>query len=303
MSRVPLSPRGGPYASNTAGIGGLPTISLDVPICSVFVAMYFSFAITNIAIHQVNRRHHHKFLLSMPLTGFSMARVVTLSLRIAWANQQHNINLAIAAQIFVNAGILIVYVLNLVLAQRILRALQPKIGWNPILRATYKAFYISIGAALVMVIASVVVSLYTLDPHTKSQCRDIQLVALTYLLIFTCLPILHIAVAVLLPRPKDAETFGTGSMRSKIIIVALSAQICMLTAGFKAGVAWSPPRLIRDPAWYHSKACFYVFNFACEILCLCILTFSRIDKRFWVPDGSSSPGDYTQLKEDQVEMS
>jgi hypothetical protein len=148
-----------------------------------------------------------------------------------------------------------------------------------------------------MVITSVVVSLYTLSPHAHSICRSIQLAALTYLLIFTTLPILHLALAILLPTHKNAETFGHGSMRTKIIILATSTTLCMLIAGFKSGVAWSPPRPAIDPAWYDSKACFYCFNFMIEVCILVVLTGSRIDKRFHVPDGSNEPGHYTRFRE------
>lgn len=302
IKMIHLSERsGGPYASDTAGMGGLPTIIPDIPICAVFIVIYLCFAITNIILYQKNRQRHHKFVLSVLMTGFSMARVATLVLRIAWANRQTNIQLAIAAQIFVNAGVLVVYIINLILAQRILRAMQPQIGWNFVLRATYKVLFITIGLALVMVITSAVISLYTLDTQTRNICRDIQLAALTFLLVFTCLPILHVATAVLLPKPNGTETFGEGSMRSKLIIVSLSSCLCMLIAGFKTGVNWSPPLPITDPAWYDSKACFYVFNFLCEVLCLGILTFSRIDKRFFVPNGSTKAGDYSQTRELNLE--
>jgi hypothetical protein len=84
-------------------------------------------------------------------------------------------------------------------------------------------------------------------------------------------------------------------MASKAIIVVLSSALCILIAGFKAGANWSTPRPVTNPAWFHSKASFYVFNFVLEILILCLLTFSRIDKRFHIPNGSTKPGDYTRL--------
>lgn len=293
-----LYERGGPYPSTTAGLGGVPTVGLDVPICAVFMFLYVCFAATNMTIFQLNRRKGHKFIPSALLFGFCMARIVTLILRIVWATRQHNVRLVIAAQVFLNAGILIVYILNLILAQRILRAMQPRIGWNPILRAMYKALYVGIGVALAMVIAAIVVSIYTLSPHTHTVCRDIELAALTYLTVFTCLPIIHVFVAVLLPKAKEAETFGTGSMSAKLIVLTLSSCLCMLIAGFKAGINWSPPLPVTHPAWFDSKACLYVFGFACEILVLCVLTFSRIDKRFFVPNGCKKAGDYTRLRHD-----
>ncbi|KAL4737657.1 hypothetical protein BDV11DRAFT_151745 [Aspergillus similis] len=287
--------RGGPYASTTAGMGGLPINNPDTIVCVVLLSIYIGFAAINMTILQKNNRRKHKFILSGMLFGFCMARITTLVLRIVWANRQHNVRLAIAANIFVNAGVLLVYIINLILAQRILRAKQPQIGWHPIMRIGSKVFYYLIPAALIMVITAIVVSSYSLDPVTRSDCRDVQLTAITYLLVFTCLPLLHIIPSVLLPKSKQEESFGQGSMFAKIVIVTVSTCLCILIAGFKAGVLWSPTRPMSNPAWYHSKPAFYVFNFALEIMMLCLLTLSRIDKRFHIPNGSTKPGDYSRM--------
>jgi Protein of unknown function (DUF3112) len=296
MLRALQARSGGPYPSNSAGLGGLPTVSMDVPICAVFILLYLCLAVTNSTIFRKNLRKQHKFMLSILLTGFCMARVGTLVLRISWANRQHNIRLAIAAQIFVNVGILFIYIVNLVLAQRILRAKQPDIGWHPMVRIAYKILYGSIGVALVIVISSVVISVYSLNTDTRSICRDIQLAALTYLLCFVCLPLIHFAAAFLLPRQEE-DNFGLGSMRSKTMILAISTCLCILIAGFRAGATWSPPRPVANPAWYDSKACFYVFNFTLEICILCTLVFGRIDQRFYIPNGCNKAGDYTRLQQ------
>ena len=287
--------RGGPYAPTGAVLGGLPNINTDVPICSVFIFLYLLFGIANLIIFRRNHKKHHKFPISVVLAAFCYARIVTLSLRIAWATRPLNVRLAIAAEILLNAGILLVYIVNLILAQRILRAKQPQIGWNPIVRIVYKLLYVCIGLALVAVITSVVTSLYTLNLHTRSICRDVELAALTYLIVFTCLPIVHIIAVVILPKSQQEESFGEGSMTSKLIIVTFSTCLCILIAGFKAGVIWSPARSFLDPAWFDSKACLYVFGFTMEILVLSLLTFSRIDKRFFVPNGCKQAGDYNRL--------
>ncbi|OTB03815.1 hypothetical protein M426DRAFT_321316 [Hypoxylon sp. CI-4A] len=284
-----------PYASTTAAVGGLPTIIPDVPLSAVFIFLYMGFAVINMTIFQVNKRRGHKFIPSAALFGFSMARIATLSLRIAWANRQTNVRLAIAASIFVNAGILVVYVVNLLFAQRILRAKQPNLGWHFALRVVYRALYVGIAGALIMVITALVLSVYTRNPNTLRACRDVQLASGTYLLVFTTIPFFIIAAAYLLPQSPAEEKFGHGKMKTKAIIVLLTTCLCVLNAGFRAGTAWSPPRPVSDPAWYHGKAPFYVFNFALEIIILCTLTPLRIDKRFHIPDGSKQPGHYSGL--------
>ncbi|KAI1172634.1 hypothetical protein F4777DRAFT_493902 [Nemania sp. FL0916] len=299
----PTQPPGPPYASPNAGIGGLPEIIPDVPVSAVFLTIYLGFAIANMTILQVNLRRQHKFIISGALFGFSMSRIVTFALRIVWATHQHDVRVAIAANVFVNAGVLVVYVVNLIFAQRILRAKQPAIGWHPSISIVLKAFYFGIGAALVLVIYSVVQASYTLDPYKLRVVRDIQLAAITYLLVFTTLPLwLHLVAHFLLPKSAEAESFGHGGMTAKIVINVVATCLCVVIAGFKAGTTWEPPRPVSNPAWYHSRAAFYVFEFVLEILVLSLLTFSRVDKRFHVPNGSRQPGDYSRRPSERASI-
>ncbi|KAI1109595.1 hypothetical protein F5Y14DRAFT_431925 [Nemania sp. NC0429] len=296
-------PPGPPYASRNAGIGGLPSVIPDVPVSAVFMLVYLGFAVTNMTILQLNLRRKHKFIISGALFGFSMSRIVTFVLRIVWATHQRNVRVAIAANVFVNAGILILYVVNLIFAQRILRAKQPSVGWHPSIGVVLRVFYVGIGAALVLVIYSAVQGAYTLDPDRLRAVRDIQLAAITYLLVFTTLPLwLLLAAHVLLPKSADEELFGHGSMRTKVLINAVATCVCILVSGFKAGMTWEPPRPASDPAWYHSRAAFYVFGFVLEIFVLALLTFTRVDKRFHVPNGSSGPGHYSGSVSDQTTL-
>ncbi|KAI0880520.1 uncharacterized protein GGS22DRAFT_82392 [Annulohypoxylon maeteangense] len=292
---------GPPYAPTTASVGGLPSVIPDVPVSAVFIAMYVAFAAINMIIYQINSRRGHKFIPSVALFGFCMARILTLVLRIVWSTRHTNVSLAIAANIFVNAGILIVYILNLIFAQRILRARQPALGWHVSLRIIYRALFVGVACALVMVITALVLSVYSLNSYTIRACRDVQLTSGTYLLVFTTLPVFPIAAAYLLPPSPAKESFGEGSMRSKTIIVLLVTCLCTMNSGFRVGTAWSPPRPTNDPAWYHGKAPFYVFNFTIEIIILLILVSTRIDKRFYIPDGSSEPGHYSRRVDSSTE--
>ncbi|KAI8953147.1 hypothetical protein F4801DRAFT_538637 [Xylaria longipes] len=304
MSQMqPQQPSGPPYASRVASPGGLPDVIPDVPISAVFLVLYLGFAITNMTILQINLRRQHKFVISGAMFGFSMSRIITFILRIVWATHQNNVRVSIAATIFVNAGVLAAYVINLIFAQRILRAKQPAIGWHRSISTVLKAFYVGIGGALILVIYSAVQSAYTLDADILRAARDIQLAASTYLLVFTTLPLWLLLVAyILLPKADDEELFGHGRMRTKVIINVLATCTCILIAGFKTGTSWEPPRPRSNPAWYQSKPAFYVFSFVLELLVLSLLTFSRVDKRFHIPNGSKQPGDYSNRVSEQTTM-
>ncbi|KAK5050933.1 hypothetical protein LTR84_003492 [Exophiala bonariae] len=291
MSQPGNVPKGPPYLPQAAQTGGVPTVSIDVPALGVLLAIYIGFAATNMTIFQVNNRRKHIFRPSVLLFGFCMARITTCILRIAWATRQTNARLAIAAGIFINAGILILYILNLFFAHRILKAKKPQHAWLKPLDILIKGLYVLIVGALIMVITATILSFYTLNMHTRKVARDIQLAAITYLLFIAALPLLLLAVAFLAPHDRYERDFGTESMHSKGFIILLTTTICVIVAGFKAGVAWETPRPINDPAWYHSKAAFYVFNFTLEILALSVFTFTRIDKRFYIPKATTKEGD------------
>ncbi len=62
---------GPPYLPTTAGLGGLPTKSLDDPICAVFLALFVMGAVTHMTILQVNLRRKKKFIMSGLLFGKS----------------------------------------------------------------------------------------------------------------------------------------------------------------------------------------------------------------------------------------
>lgn len=287
-----------PYPPQTAAVGGIPTIGVDVPITSVFMGIYLCSAATNMVIFQRNRRHGHKFLISAILFGFSMARVVTCIMRIVWAVYAHNVKIALAAQIFNNAGILIVYLVNLLFAQRILRATHPKLGWNRLLAHAFHALYALLGGALVMVITATVVMSYTLNPDTIQSCLDCQRAAVTFLFVLTTLPLLILVAAFLLPHSKATlEPFGAGSVKAKSLVLATTAILATILSGFKLGTTWESPRPRSDPAWYDSKAAFYCFGFVLEVLILAVYVAGRVDQRFHVPDGSAKRRSYLGMEQ------
>jgi len=244
-------------------------------------------------ILQTNQERSHKFPISGPIFGFCMARTTTCIMRIVWAAYPANVQIAMTAQILNNAGILIIYIVNLIFAQRVLRGMQPKVGWNRFLSRAFQVCYVLIGLVLVMVITATVVTFYTLDMQTKVACADCLKAAIVFLFFITLAPLLLLAVAFFLPRNEESEeAFGTGIMETKALVVFLIACLTITIAGFKLGTTFETPRPISHPAWYHSKAAFYCFGFVLEILILCVIQIARVDRMFHVPDGSGAVKSY-----------
>jgi hypothetical protein len=297
-----MPPQGPPYLPRTAGLGGRPTTSVDGPISAVMLAFFVAGAVLNMTILQLNRRRSHKFILSGLLFGFCMARITANVLRIVWASYPTDTSVAIAAQVFTNAGVVLLFVVNLIFAQRILRAYHPQIGWSKPASLAFKFLYFAVAASLIMLITAVVYNFYTLNPHTKQQLRDVQLTGSTFLAILAFLPLPVVGLCLVLPRKAPMDKFGQGRMRTKVQLLTFTTVLLALGAAFRTGVAFKI-RPANDPAWYHSKACYYCFNYVIEIIVVFSYALSRFDRRFHIPDGSHAPGDYSAHKsEPQQQM-
>jgi hypothetical protein len=282
-------------------VGGRPTINTDIPVISVFLALYLGGAVCNMAIFQMNRRKGHKFLASWAMFGFCMARIVSCILRIAWTTRIHNARLAIAASIFLNLGVMVVYAVVLVLASRILRATQPRLGWNPVLRKAVKITYIGIVVVVVLLLSFIIASVETLNPGVRTAALWVQRASNLYLLLLNCIAPIFLILSCLLPKDPESENFGSGSMRTKKIILGVASFFCVFISGFRCGTIWAAPRPASDPAWYDHRALFYLVLLGFEIVVIYLFIFTRFDKKFWVPNGSQGAGDYSGKNEKAVD--
>lgn len=224
-------------------------------------------------------------------------------LRICWANFPRNIRLAIAANIFTAAGVLLLYIVNLIFAQRIIRATHPTFGWSKAFSNGFKVLYALIPLMLIMVITVVVQQRYTLDPHTIRIDQDLQLTGQCYLMFVAFLPLPLMAINYALPVRKDwtVEEFGRGHWAVKTVALVVATCLLVLGAGFRVGIGFEDyyhPRPLTNPGWYHSKACFWIFDIAVEITVVYMYLLLRVDLRFHVPNGSHGPGSYSKRSND-----
>lgn len=293
MSAQLQQQRGPPYRPTVWSLGGTPSKNVDLPITAVFLALFIVGAATHMTILQVNRKRDHKFLFNGALFGFCMSRIVTCTLRIASICLPSDVSLSIAAAIFVGAGVLIIFIVNLIWSQRMLRSLQPTIGWHPITSIAVRIIYVLIGCTLAINITSTVQSFYTLDKHIRSIDRSLQLYGLTFLAIVSSLPLLVLAITFALPRKTSPDHFGKGTLRTKTIVLLVGATLITLGAWYRCATMFKTPvpRSQPLPAYFH-KACFYIFNFGVEIITVYMYAIARVDRRFHVPNGAKGPGSY-----------
>ena len=289
----PLHLQGPPYLPKSAGLGGLPTVKVDIPIESVIIALFITVAAANMTILQLNLRRGHKFMISGLVFGFCMARITANVLRIVWACRQHNTNVAIAAGVFTNAGVLILFIVNLIFAQRVMRAHHPRFGWSTPARMAFRILYTAVGACLIMVIVAIVYSFFTLDATILKELRDVELVAVTFLATLAFLPIVITTLCLVIPRMDSVENFGRGTMRTKIILLYFTATLLTFGASWRAACVYIVRPGSSSP-WFDSKAAFYCVDYTVELIVVFTYTISRFDRRFHIPDGSSAPGHYSQ---------
>jgi len=283
-----------PWVPAVWSLGGKPELHIDVPITAVLLCFYICGAATNMTIFQLNNKRGHKFLFSAVMFGFCMARTVTCILRIASICKPHNIRLSIAASIFVVAGVLIIFIINLLFAQRLLRAAHPHFGWHRAFSLVLKAVYVMVVLTLAMVITATVQSFYTLRPRTRKIDRSLQLYAATFLAIVSFLPIPMVIIGLVIPRKTRLDKFGSGRYRTKVAVLLTSAFLVCLGASYRCGTSWKTPVPRTEPLpGYFSRACFYIFDFVVEIIVVYLYAILRIDLRFHIPNGSKGPGSYS----------
>lgn len=222
-----------------------------------------------------------------------------MSLRIAWSFYPRHTSLAIAANIFVYAGTIILYGLDWFFVQRIIRAQHTHFGWSTGYRVFHRTGLVLLIFFLMMLIVSQIWQFFTLDPDKLSAFHDLFMAAQTYFTVFTVAPAFMVMLSLLVPRV-EVEKFGAGRMRNNITILLLAVFILSIGQGFRCILTFIPPTPLqsiqrgRQPVpFYLSKAFFYCFNFVTEILVITMFAIVRIDLRFHIPNGARKTGDYS----------
>lgn len=215
-----------------------------------------------------------------------MARIFTSVLRIASIAVPRNVRLALAANIFVAAGVVIIFIINLFFTQRIVRSLHPNAGWHRAGTTIFRLLGALIALTLIIVITATVQSFYTLSTRTRLIDRGLQLYGACYLAVVATLPILFVITSIITPRHAH-DRFGQGRLRSKILTLLLGSFLVSVGAWYRFGTALQKPIPRSQPLpVYFSKAPFYFFNFGVEVMVVYLYAIMRVDRRFHVPDGA-----------------
>lgn len=222
-----------------------------------------------------------------------------MSLRIAWACYPTNVGLAIAANVFVYVGTIILYMVDWFFIQRIVRAQHTKIGWSTPYRIFHRGALALLVITLFLLIIGSIWQYFTLDSEKLDILHALFRTGQTYFTAFCLAPAVLAVLSLLIPRT-EIEKFGAGRLRINIIILLVAVGVLSIGQIFRCTLAWIPPTPLQDDQgqavdtpWYLHKACFYAFNFVTEIIVIIMFALVRVDLRFYVPNGSKMAGDYS----------
>ncbi|OAL54409.1 hypothetical protein IQ07DRAFT_595923 [Pyrenochaeta sp. DS3sAY3a] len=287
------APQGPPYAPQTWALGGAPVKQVDIPVQTIFMFLFMVSAAVHMKIFQKNRARGFKFLPNLFIFIFCISRILTSILRIASVSLPRNIKLAIAAQIFVAAGVLIIFIINIIFAMRLVRSTHPSLGWHPGFSIAFKLLCFLTLFTLVTVIGATVESFYTLDAKKRAVDRSLQLYGATFLAIVATLPLPMSLLTLLIPY-SPLDRFGSGRLRTKVIALLVSTVFLSMGAWYRAGTSFQTPVPRSQPLpGSLSKAPFYIFNFFVELQTVLMYAILRIDLRFHVPNGARGAGSYS----------
>jgi len=226
--------------------------------------------------------------------------VVSTALHIAWSYVQQNAKIGVAENAFLDAGAAVLYIVNLILGMRIMRARQAWLGWSKIFTAFIWLLVLLTVATTIMLVVVVAQSFFAVRSKILRTDRDIELFVLTWLVWVAFVPLLLTISALILPRRTYIDKFGTGRFRWKPIILITSSTILTLGAGWRCGATFaSPLQQSGHRPWYFTSACYYVFTLMPEIIVVILYLAMRIDLRFHVPDGADGPGSYSGVTIDE----
>ncbi|KAK5683942.1 hypothetical protein LTS10_003805 [Elasticomyces elasticus] len=289
---------GPPYPPQEQALGGIPSKLPDAPICAVFLFLFILAGAGHMFLLKYNARKGRKFIICGMLFGFCFTRIFANTCRIAWSFYPRNVRIGIAATVAVYAGIILLFLANLFFTQRIIRAQHPHFGWTKPFSIAFPALFVLIVATILSLIVGVIYSFFTLNETTQVAVHYIQVYGETLYAICAFLPIPMILASIIARRHPNirntrVDKFGSGSMRTKVIIVLVSAIALSVGAAWRCATTYLPFTYTGQAApWYLSKTCFYIFNFTIEWCVVAFWFIMRIDKRFYIPNGAKGPFSY-----------
>lgn len=272
--------------------GQFPRPIPDIPICAVLLAIYFSMALLNLlTLKKGQRQHKAIFVPSGMQIGLCMSRVVALCLRLAWSKHVYSRNLAIAASIFVLAGVIVLEIVNMILLFRLIVRIMPHLERSQTFRTFKKCVYLFMAPSLLILV--VVPGIQSqLVASTVIRDRDIIVLKLGIIvqacycgipLVSSIVLILNPSTSRLIRRSSPNKCAGLTLHSNHVpfrmwTMVLFNAFWLTFEQCFRAAQSFH-----REEFWLQSKPTFYCTIFIPEILVVSHNLIRGMQATFWHP--------------------
>jgi Protein of unknown function (DUF3112) len=194
----------------------------------------------------------------------------------------------------------VIFAINLVLTQRVLRAIHPKLFWHPIPSFFFTFLLISVPFFIIFNIAVLTASFFVTTASGAKITKDLLFLGASWNLFLCVFPLIFIGIFATIPSPSKIEKFGTGRFRTKIVMLVYSSSTLFIGAIVRL-IAAAQSHPINDPGQVDTKTIFYLTGFMLEIFVVLLFAAARFDLRFHIPNGCTGPGQYAPAREDDKE--
>lgn len=187
----------------------------------------------------------------------------------------------------------IIFAVNLIFAQRLVRAMHPFFGWS--LAFGYFSWFLilSIPVVTIMNLVAISVRFFGGDNLKRQEVAgEFLKFGSTWNVMLVLMPLMWMFLASALPGP-PVENFGRGEIRSKAALLVFSA--VMMAAGAILRLAAAMNHDVTASSPLLSRTVFYLTGFMLELLTVAAYAYFRIDLLFYIPTGAKGPGDYSIL--------
>ncbi|RYP55673.1 hypothetical protein DL769_010066 [Monosporascus sp. CRB-8-3] len=134
-------------------IGGTPTPAVDDPVCGVLLVLFLLSAAVHLAVLRANKGIGLKFAFSGMMCALCALRCAALVVRVVWASYPGALAAAAAAAVSAQLGTVLIFAINLLLAQRVARAYHPRLAWRPAAGVCFALLLAGLVIGLVALIA------------------------------------------------------------------------------------------------------------------------------------------------------
>ncbi|KAK9372218.1 uncharacterized protein V1513DRAFT_453129 [Lipomyces chichibuensis] len=187
--------------------GDYPLRKDDIAGSVICIVCFFVLAVTNMTIYRRNLARGHKFVPSGAMFGLCMARIVTFSMRLAYTTHPSNVNVTIAASVFIAAGVIILFILNILFSQRVFTAQHPSRAYvGSLFYNVMRMYYISIIVFLIVLVTSTGVYYHT-NATVMKGIAHFRKAAMVYFTIAAFMPIPIITAAYAIPQSEQDKTW------------------------------------------------------------------------------------------------